>query len=91
VIAGRRRDHARPGIAAGAQRERGDARGRPAQLERPGPLQALELQPDVRAGPPAQRRRRNQRRHAGQLADALRDLAAGDVAPDFGIENAFHC
>ena len=76
--------------APAAQRQRGDAGGRAAQLERARPLQVLELQPDVGAGAPAERRRRDQRRHAGQPADALRDLAARDLAPDFGIEHPLH-
>ncbi len=56
VVAGRGGDHARLGVAAGPQRQRGDAGGRAAQLERSRPLQVLELQPDVGAGSPAQRR-----------------------------------
>jgi hypothetical protein len=52
--------------------------------------QALELQPDVGAGAPAERGRRHERRHARQPAYAFRDLAAGDVTPDVGIECAPH-
>ena len=62
-----------------SRRQRAPARGgRAAQLERAGALQALQLQPDVGAGAPAQGGRGHQRRHPGQPADALGDLAAGD-------------
>jgi hypothetical protein len=50
VVPGRGRDDALALARRGAQGQRRDPRRRAAQLERPGPLQVLELEPDVGAG-----------------------------------------
>ena len=61
-----------PSVPPRLERQRRDARRGAAQLERPRPLQVLELEPDVGAGAPAERGRGDERRHPGQATDALR-------------------
>ncbi len=88
VVPGRRGDDLAP--HARLERQRRQPRRRSAQLERAGALQVLQLQPDVRAGPPPQRGGRHERRDARQPPDPVRDLAPRDLPPNLWIEHPLH-